>query len=100
VPQELALSGTGTGAGFVISIASGSSVSQNVAAGQTASYTLVVASEGGFSGTITLGCSGAPTGANCMATPASFPLTSTSVATATINIATTAAASASLVPKS
>jgi len=40
-------------------------------------------------GTITLACSGAPTGAKCIAMPASFQLASTS-ATATISVATTA----------
>ena len=100
VPQALILSGTGTGAGFLISVAPGSSASQTVTAGQTASYSLVFTPEGGFSGTITLTCSGAPTGANCVTTPASFALTSTSAMTATINVATTAIAFTPLVPKS
>jgi len=100
VPQALALSGTGTGAGFLISVASGSSASQTVTAGQTASYSLVFTPAGGFSGTITLTCSGAPTGANCMTTPAPFTLTGTSAMTATINVATTAIAFTPLVPKS
>ncbi len=100
VPQALILSGTGTGAGFLISVAPGSSASQTVTAGQTASYSLVFTPEGGFSGTITLTCSGAPTGANCMTTPASLALTGTSAMTATINVATTAIAFTPLVPKS
>jgi hypothetical protein len=54
VPQVLILSGTGTGAGFVISVAPGSSASQTVTAGQTASYSLVVTPIGGFNGTIAL----------------------------------------------
>jgi len=100
VPQALILSGTGTGAGFLISVAPGSSASQTVTAGQTASYSLVFTPEGGFSGTITLTCSGAPTGANCMTTPASLAVTGTSAMTATINVATTAIAFTPLVPKS
>src|ERR1700676_5569013 len=68
VPQALVLSGTGTGAGFLISVASGSSASQTVTAGQTASYSINFTPEGGFNGTITVACSGVPTGANCTAT--------------------------------
>ena len=100
VPQALILSGTGTGAGFQVTIAPGSSASQTVTAGQAASYSLVFTPEGGFSGTITLTCSGAPSGTNCMTTPASFALTGTSATTATINVATTAIAFTPLVPKS
>src|SRR5262249_16662837 len=100
VPQGLALSGTGTGAGFVIGVASGSSTSQTVTAGQTASYSLALTPVGGFNGTITLACSGAPTAANCTATPTSLSMTGTSAVTATINVATTALVSAHLFPES
>jgi hypothetical protein len=92
VPQMIALSGTGTGAGFRIGVAPGSSASQTVTAGQTASYSLAFTSEGGFNGVVTLTCSGAPVGASCTATPDSLSLTSTSGATSTINVATTAVA--------
>lgn len=100
VAQALILSGSGTGAGFMIGVGSGSSASQTVTAGQTASYSLSFTPVGGFSGTITLTCSGAPSGANCMATPASFALTGTSAMTATINIPTTAHAFTPNVPRS
>jgi hypothetical protein len=101
VPQTLVLSGTGTGAGFQISVAPGSSASQTVTAGQVASYSLVFTPEGGFNGTVSLACSGAPTAATCTETPASLPLIGTSAMTATINIATTGVAFAPpLVPKS
>src|SRR5260221_11440607 len=91
VPQALVLSGTGTGTGFLISVASDSSASQTVTAGQTASYSLVFTPQGGFNGTVTLTCSGAPTGANCTTTPASFPLTGPSAVTSTIRAATAVA---------
>jgi hypothetical protein len=100
VPQALDLSGTGSGAGFLISVAPGSSASQTVAAGQMASYSLVFTPVGGFSGTITLACSGAPSGANCTATPTTLPFTGSSAVTATINVGTTAVAFATRVPKS
>lgn len=98
VPQALVLSGTGTGAGFAVSVAPGSSASQTVTAGQTASYSLLLTPEGGFNGTITLACSGAPAGANCTA-PTSVALTGTSAVTATINLATTAVAVVPLAPQ-
>lgn len=98
VPQTLVLSGTGTGAGFVVSVAPGSSASQTVTAGQMASYSLVLTPEGGFNGTINLACSGAPAGANCTA-PTSLSLTGTSAVTTTINVATTAVAFVPLVPQ-
>jgi hypothetical protein len=101
VPQMLTLSGTGTGAGFQISVAPGSSASQTVTAGQVASYSLVFTPVGGFNGTLALTCSGAPTAATCTETPASLPLMGTSAMTATINVATTGVAFAPpLVPKS
>jgi len=97
VPQVLALSGTGTGAGFLISVAPGSSASQTVSAGQTANYSLVFMPIGGFNGTIALACSGAPAGANCKAAPTPLPLNGTSAVTATINIGTAPIASALVV---
>lgn len=100
VPQSLILSGTGTGPGFLIAVAPGSSASQTVTAGQGASYSVVLTPEGGFNGTITLTCSGVPIGADCMATPASIALNGASAMTATINVATTAIAFTPLVPKS
>jgi VCBS repeat protein/centrosomal CEP192-like protein len=99
VPQAILLSGIGTGSGFLISVAPGSSASQTVTAGQTASYSLVFTPEGGFNGTITLTCSGAPTGANCITTPASFASGGPSATTATITVATTPIALMPLVPK-
>lgn len=91
-PQTFPLSGSGTGAGFMISVAPGSSASQTVTAGQTASYALVFTPIGGFSGNVTLTCFGVPIGAGCTETPAAFVLNGTSAMTATINVATTAVA--------
>jgi hypothetical protein len=91
-PQALALSGTGTAApGFLIGVASDSSSSQTITAGQTATYSLEFTPQNGFSGTVMLTCSGVPKGATCAATPGSFSLSGTSTTTATITVATTAA---------
>jgi len=99
VPQKLVLTGAGTGPSFLIGVAPGSSASQNVPAGQVASYSLIFTPESGFYGTIALACSGAPTGATCTAVPTSLPLTGTSAVTATINVATTGLAFTPLAPK-
>ena len=99
VPQVLPLSGTGTGAGFMVTVAPGSPASQTITAGQTASYSLVVTPESAFQGTVTLSCSGGPAGSNCASTPASLLLTGTSGVATTINIATTAVALTATVPK-
>jgi len=101
IPQVLALSGTGIiSAGFLMGVGPSSSASQTVTAGQTASYSLIFTPQGGFNGTVTLACSGAPAGANCTATPASVVLTGTSAVTETISVGTTAGAFAPPVPKS
>lgn len=100
VPQTLLLSGTGAGPAFEITVAPNSSASQTVTAGQTASYSLVFTPEDGFNGTVTVACSGAPTGANCVATPGSVSLSGTSGVPATINVATTAPAFVPVIPKS
>lgn len=98
VPQALALSGTGI-PGFLIGLAPGSSASQTITAGQTASYSLVFTSAGGFNSTITLACSGAPVGASCSETPQTFVLAGTAVPV-TISVGTTAVAFAPFAPKS
>lgn len=71
-PQATALSGTATD--FSFSVGNGSSTSQTVTAGQTATYNLQLGPVNGFSGTIALTCTGAPTGATCTPTPASIPV--------------------------
>jgi hypothetical protein len=63
-PQQLSLSGSGD-APFAVSAGSGGSTTQTVNAGQTAQYNLQVMPSAGFSGAVTLGCSGAPAAAVC-----------------------------------
>ena len=61
-PQSLSLAGNGTdfSVGATTSTAS-------VAAGQTTNYSLNVAPLAGFTGNVTISCTGAPTGATCTA---------------------------------
>lgn len=64
--------------------------SVTIGAGQTASYTLTVAPLEGWTGSVTLTCSGAPRGAACAITPATISLAGSSQ-TASVTVTTTAA---------
>lgn len=97
-PQTAALAGNGVSAPtasseVTLQPASGASTSATVAAGQTATYNLALAPAGGFTGAVTLTCSGAPTAAACTPAPASVTLGAAPVAVA-VNVTTTAGAAA------
>jgi len=65
------------------------------APGQSASTSVMVSSSTGFSGTITLSCSGLPTGAACQINPSSIKAAAIlATTTSTITVTTTAAAAA------
>ena len=66
----------------------GSSTTQAVTAGQSASYTFVLEGTTGFSGVITFSCSGAPTAAVC-SVPAPLSLNSAAQTRATVRVTTT-----------
>ena len=60
-PQTITLSGVATAApDFTVSPASGSPTSQTVTAGQSASFSLAIASGGSFNGTVNLSCAITP----------------------------------------
>ncbi|PYV23067.1 MAG: hypothetical protein DMG24_14955 [Acidobacteria bacterium] len=82
-PQDVALSGTGQD--FVVSAGT---TSATVTAGQTASYMLTLASQGGFSGAVSLTCAGAPAAATCSLSPTSVALAESG--TAAVTVTTTA----------
>ena len=89
-PQLIAVSGTGSGVpDFSLAIPSGSSPA-TVTAGQRASYALSVTPQGGFSQTVSLACTGAPSEATCSVSPASVTLDGKDAATATVTVTTTA----------
>jgi FG-GAP-like repeat len=96
-PAELlSVAATGAGSGTTASPSftlAASSDSATVAPGASASTTLTVTPAGGFDQTVTLSCSGLPTGATCTFSPASVGATG-SAATSTLTIATTAATAA------
>lgn len=86
-PETVAL--TGTGQDF--SIAS-STPTATVAAGQTATYSVSVSPGGGFSQTVSLSCTGAPSLSTCDISPSSVTLNGTSPTPVTVTVATTAPA--------
>jgi hypothetical protein len=82
--QTVAL--VGTGADFSLSAAS---TSATVTAGQPATYNRQL-SPTGFSGTITLTCTGAPSTATCTPTPATLTTNGTSPVSFAVNVTTQA----------
>jgi hypothetical protein len=93
-PQALSLSGTGGSIG--LGSGSGGSISATVTAGATATYNLVIGGAG-VSGTASITCTGAPTGANCSA-PSSVTLDATSSSSLTVTVTTTPQTSARALP--
>jgi len=87
-PQAVALTGTGTD--FTLGAANGGSTSVSVTAGQSATYNLQVSLVSGFNGTVSLSCSGAPSLANCTASPASVTPNGTVASAFTATVTTTA----------
>jgi FG-GAP-like repeat len=73
------------------SMTAGSGGTATVAPGQTATYALSLTPSGGFGGSVTLTCSGAPNMATCSISPATVPLSGTTATTATVTVTTTAA---------
>jgi hypothetical protein len=100
-PQAVALSGSavdGSGSEMGLKIASGGSSSQTVQAGSTATYGLSIGGNG-WSGPVTLSCSGAPPQGMC-AFPggASVTVTGATVSHFSVNVSTTARMTAELRP--
>jgi len=83
-PQTIPLSGTGMDFSL-----SGTTTSATVAAGQTATYALTVAPEGGLNQTVSFACSGAPSLSTCTV-PSSVTLNGTTSTPVTVSVSTTA----------
>jgi subtilase family protein len=94
VPALQSLSGGGGGSpDYTVSA---SPLSQTIAAGQTATFTLSAAPANGFNQTVTWSCIGAPAGAACSVSPSMLTLDGTHTATATVTLTTTARSAVSL----
>jgi hypothetical protein len=76
---------TGTGQDFTLAAASGSSSSQTISPGQTATYTLSLGAEGGFNQSVSFSCAGAPSYSTCTVSPSS----QTPGSNVTVSVATT-----------
>ena len=85
---------------FTMGPASGSPASRTITAGQTASFNLVFAPVGSFTGTVNLSCSVSPAvalGPTCTL-PASVQISGSGTQTATVQVSTTAATASGAVP--
>jgi trimeric autotransporter adhesin len=71
-------------------VSAGSGGTSTVAAGKPATYLLSVGGSGGFSGSVALSCSEAPTGATCTISPAMVMVSESTATTATVTVTTTA----------
>lgn len=91
VPALQSISGVAGSPDYTVSAAP---AGQTIAAGQTASFTVSAAPQGGFNQTVTWSCTGAPAGASCSVTPSTVTLDGTHSATATVALMTTARATA------
>jgi hypothetical protein len=87
-PQTVPLTGTGEAQGLGLGIASRGSNSATISAGQTAQYSLAIGGAG-MSGTATLSCSGAPSGATCTV-PATQSVNAETAADFKVTVTTTA----------
>jgi hypothetical protein len=87
-PQSVALSGTGTAPTFTITQQPGGSSSASVTAGMPAAYSLSLSPSAGYSGNISLSCSGLPANAACSFSPATLAISGGKAAGFTLTIAT------------
>ena len=93
-PQSISLSATANPA-FTPGPAPNGSMTATVSAGQPAQYMLQLTPGAGYTGTVSLTCSGAPLGAACQV-PASVSISSGAAALFTVTVTTSGAASAPL----
>ena len=97
-PQSVAL--TGTGEDFSLGVASGGSGTATINAGATATYSLSVTPQGGYSQAVSFSCSGAPNLATCSISPASVTLDGSHIASLSVTVTTTAGTSLPALPQS
>lgn len=79
---------TGTGKDFSLSA---DPTTATISAGQSATYTLTISPLSGFTGHLSLSCSGGPTSATCSVSPLSVTLDGINSVTATVTVTTVAA---------
>lgn len=87
-PHTVALTGSATD--FSLAAATGGSTTATVKAGNTATYSLQASALNGFTGTIALSCTGAPSLATCTVAPTSLTPNGSSPSVFTVTVTTTA----------
>jgi hypothetical protein len=98
-PQNVSLSGTSP-SDIALGVAPGGSSSATVGAGSMATYKLSIGG-GGFSGTASLTCTGAPQGANCsFPSGATINVSGSSASPFNVTVTTTSRATAAFSPSS
>jgi len=86
-PQTVSL--TGTGQDF--SVATSSAATVTISPGQTASYGLSVAPNGGFNQSVSFTCSGAPAQSMCSVSPNPVPMNGSATAAVNVTVSTVSA---------
>ena len=94
-PHTATLGGTGDPP-FTVETSGSGATTQTVTAGQTAQYPLQVAPEPGFTGSVSLACTGAPLGATCQLSPATLQVNGANPVPFSVTVQTTARSSGSL----
>ena len=89
-PQTVALSGIGGGGGTTPDFSLATPTTATVTAGGSATFTATLAGLNGFSGSVSLSCTGAPIGSTCTLSPSSVVISGTTPATSTGTVTTTA----------
>ena len=90
-PQSISITGTATAAITVAPTQTGS-MTATVTAGQTAQFNLQITPGPSYSGTISMACSGAPTGATCQVSPSMVPVSGGTAAPFMVLVPTSGAA--------
>jgi hypothetical protein len=90
---------TGNGTDFQLTGNVTGPVSATVVSGQPATYNLSLAGTGGFSGSVSLACSGAPQSATCTVTPSTIQLAANGSSPFTVTVTTQKVISALTVPQ-
>lgn len=88
-PHSVSLSGMGN-APFNVAPSGNNPTTATVSAGQTAQYLLQLTPTAGFTGTVTMTCTGAPRDSTCQVSPGSIPVNNTNPVPLTVSVATTA----------
>jgi Abnormal spindle-like microcephaly-assoc'd, ASPM-SPD-2-Hydin/Beta-propeller repeat len=86
-PQQVALSGSATD--FQLGTGPGGTTA-TVQSGQTATYNLSLTGNSGFTGTVTLSCSGVPVASACNVNPSTIAVSGTNAVSFTTTVSTTA----------